>query len=163
MRSPNEQEGLHGRFDENPGVSLSRRFLFAFYGLLAGDTALFLLLFLLFPGIARAPEVLVVYALVFCRLGDYRAACRTGGPAALSVPLICAGAIADRGGAWADSITCNLSHARGNKRGAQNVPSRQQRNFLCDVYAGFHDVVYRLYSFTAQAGCVAIRTQYETL
>jgi len=94
----------------------------------------------------------------FCRLGDYRAPCRTGGPAALSVPLILAGAIADRGGAWADSITCDLSHARGNKRGAQNVPSRQQRYFFFDDYAGFHDVVYRLYSFTAQAGCVAIRT-----
>ena len=60
MRSPNEQEDLHGRFDENPGVSLLRRFLFAFYGLLAGDTALFLLLF---PGNLWAPEVLVVYAL----------------------------------------------------------------------------------------------------
>jgi hypothetical protein len=60
LRSPNEQEDLHGRFDENPGVSLPRRFLFAFYGLLAGDTALFLLLF---PGIGRAPEVFVVYAL----------------------------------------------------------------------------------------------------
>jgi hypothetical protein len=60
LHSPNEQEDLPGRFDENPGVSHSRRFLFAFYGLLAGDTALFLLLF---PGIGRAPEVFVVYAL----------------------------------------------------------------------------------------------------
>jgi len=60
LRSPHEQADLHGRFDESPGVSLSRRFLFAFYGLLAGDTALFLLFF---PGIAWAWEVLVVYAL----------------------------------------------------------------------------------------------------
>jgi len=33
---------------------------------------------------------------------------------------------------------------------------------LADVYAGFDDVVYRLYSFTAQTGCVAIRTRFET-
>jgi len=98
----------------------------------------------------------------FCRLGDYRAPCRTGGPAALSVPLILAVAIADRGGARADSIICNLSHARGNKRGAQNVPSRQHRHLFFDVYSDFHDVVYRLYSFTAPAGCVAIRTVFAT-
>ena len=47
-------------FDENPGVSLSRLVLFAFYGLLAGDTALFLLLF---QGFAHAAGVLVLYGL----------------------------------------------------------------------------------------------------
>jgi hypothetical protein len=62
LHSPNEQEDSlrYGRFVENPGVSLSRRFLFAFYGLLAGDTALFVLLL---PGFARAAEVLVLYGL----------------------------------------------------------------------------------------------------
>jgi hypothetical protein len=60
LRSPNDQEDLHGGFDENPGVSLSRRFLFAFYGLLAGDIALFLLLL---PGFAQAAGVLVLYGL----------------------------------------------------------------------------------------------------
>jgi hypothetical protein len=62
LRSPNEQEDRlrPGGFVENPGVSLSRRFLFAFYGLLAGDTALFLLLL---PGFAQAAGVLVLYGL----------------------------------------------------------------------------------------------------
>src|SRR5215469_13587723 len=69
----------HGGFVEDHGVSLSRRFLFAFYGLLAGDTALFLLLF---PGIALAPEVLVVYAL-FSFVGW----AIIGLPVAMGVPL----------------------------------------------------------------------------
>ena len=68
-------------------------FLFAFYGLLAGDTALFLLLF---PGIGRAPEVLVVYAL-FSFVGwaiiglpvalgvPPRYLCRLSGPARLLI------------------------------------------------------------------------------
>jgi len=62
LHSSNELEDRlgHGGFAENPGVSLSRRFLFAFYGLLAGDTVLFLLLL---PGFARAPGVLVLYGL----------------------------------------------------------------------------------------------------
>jgi hypothetical protein len=62
LRSPNDQEDLLklARFIENPGITLSRRFLFAVYGVLAGDTALFLLLF---PGTAGAPEILILYGL----------------------------------------------------------------------------------------------------
>ena len=95
MYSPNEQEDRlrHSRFVENPGVSLSRRFLFAFYGLLAGDTALFVLLL---PGFARAAEVLVLYGL-FSFVGwaiiglpvalgvPPRYLCRLSGPARLLI------------------------------------------------------------------------------
>jgi hypothetical protein len=80
LHSPNEQEDRlrQGGFVENPGVSLSRRFLFAFYGLLAGDTALFLLLL---PGFAQAPGVLVLYGLF-----SFAGWAIIGLPVALAVP-----------------------------------------------------------------------------
>ena len=80
MRRSNEQEPFlnHGRSVENPGASLSRRFLFAFYGLLAGDTALLLLLL---PGFARAAGVLILYG-IFSFVGW----AMIGLPVALGVP-----------------------------------------------------------------------------
>jgi hypothetical protein len=80
MRRPNEHEDFfnYGRFVENPGASLSRRFLFAFCGLLAGDTALLLLLL---PGFAGAAGVLILYG-IFSFVGWVM----IGLPVALGVP-----------------------------------------------------------------------------
>jgi hypothetical protein len=60
--STDEQESFsqHVRFDENRGTSLSRRFLFGVYGLLAGDVALFLYLL---PASARNLGVFIVYCI----------------------------------------------------------------------------------------------------